>query len=226
MLYKIYHLQAPEFSADEYRTYYLAHQWKLRSDGQMSWDSDCHNCPANELDLEYILSGPDRSKVAAALGISDNLLDSFLKLQEDVLFPSLAELHLEYILSCPDRANVAAALDISDTLLHSFLTLQEDVFPPLILNSYILQSRPVIHSKTTIWTLISTCRQHNVHNTCSSSFVELMLDSKNWGHTSNVKTHVKIVNSADELWTIATLSYAHIPLTLKLRLTSHLPLFI
>lgn len=87
VLYEKYHLQAPEFSADEYRTYYLAHQWKLHA---LEVTPDLvATSSSDELKLEDILTCPNRSKVAASLGISPDLLDRFVKLQDDV-FPSMS----------------------------------------------------------------------------------------------------------------------------------------
>lgn len=163
-LYEKYHLQAPNFSAEEYRTYYLAHRQKLHHKRPASRDPEeiarakvtkldplsvngarlpLH--PASSsigLDDQTTLVVNDRENEVAKESIDDTAQEC------DTLSVSTGssdDLELDYILTCPDHSEVARDLNISRELFCSLLKLQEDVFQPLDLDGSApaQDSRPV-----------------------------------------------------------------------------------
>jgi len=154
ILYEKYHSQVPKYSADEYRTYYLANQDRLIRKRSASREPEENGRVKSKKHTSLLVDETPAavSRVNSSTGSDDRrtlVLDDggnevTTRSSEDTVseFDYLSvstgssdDLELEYILACPDHAEVAHNLDMSDELFHSLLELQGDVFQPLDLDA-------------------------------------------------------------------------------------------
>ncbi|KAA1132074.1 hypothetical protein PGTUg99_036803 [Puccinia graminis f. sp. tritici] len=169
-LYESYHLQAPKFSAEQYRTYYLARQNRICRKRPASREPEGMTRPKvnrlNPLPADEARSGLhrtdslDRSEGRRTLVLSGREDEVPKQSADDVTLDldtlsvstgSSDDLELEYILTCPDYHKVARNMNTSEEFLRPLLKLQEDVFRPLdfeILDPVVHQSRPVNQEST------------------------------------------------------------------------------
>ncbi|KAA1112883.1 hypothetical protein PGT21_014145 [Puccinia graminis f. sp. tritici] len=169
-LYENYHLQAPKFSAEQYRTYYLARQNRICRKRPASREPEGMTRPKvnrlNPLPADEARQGLhrtdslDRSEGRRTLVLNGREDEVPKQSADDVTLDldtlsvstgSSDDLELEYILTCPDYHKVARNMNTSEEFLRPLLKLQEDVFRPLdfeILDPVVHQSRPVNQQST------------------------------------------------------------------------------
>ncbi|EFP76206.2 uncharacterized protein PGTG_02647 [Puccinia graminis f. sp. tritici CRL 75-36-700-3] len=133
ILYRKYHRQAPEFSAENYRIYYRAHQSKLEAKHQerppTSYSSP--NRTPNESENQAQHTTTDEEEEEEGVQTTDHTTPESVGSTEEEEEDPLAEIGIDQLLASagPDRTRIAKTFNIPLHQSELFLALQHDPFP-------------------------------------------------------------------------------------------------